>query len=385
MILKNITILNNQNVSSKQNLYIGRDKIVNSNSIEKNDSDVVIEFPFEVIAFPGLTNSHEHLTLNTHPIHKNKTYVDYVEWTYDNFEKTIEEINSVPFQLKYEWGILKNVLHGFTTILQHDAYLKNYTSKIADIYTDTLTIHSLTFDKKWKLKALLPFSKKKIIHIAEGTSSTAKNEFKKFSKWCLNSKNILAVHGISLEENETKKIGGLIWCPNSNMHLYEKTADIKRLKKSTPILFGTDSTVSSDWNLWKHLKQARNFNYLSDQELFDSITKTPAKIFNWKNKGSLKAGAMADIVIAKKSNSNFYDSFYSLESKDILLIVKSGNIIFYDDCISEKITIAIDTETFEKIEIQRSIKFVRFGINSLVKKIQKYHPDFSFESYFKIL
>jgi len=385
MILKNVHTLDRNNTMVKRSIAVSKGKI---DQIFTEDIEALyelIEFPNAVIAFPGLINSHDHLALNTHTIHKNRIYSDYIDWAADNFEDTIKEINDIPFKLRYEWGILKNVLQGFTTVLQHDLAIKNYKTHIADVFTDTMTIHSLAFDKKWKLKAMFPTFRKKIIHLAEGTSDHARHEPKRFLKRSIHPKNTLVVHGIGLTVSDGKKFGGLIWCPNSNTHLYGLTANVGLLKNTIPILFGTDSTISADWNFWKHLKQARHLDYLSDNELFDSMTKTPSKVFNWKHKGSLSEGKIADIIIARKREEDFYNSFYALEPEDILLIVKSGKIIFYDASLAENVFQFIDNETFEKIDINNHVKYLGFRVKKLTSEIKKHYPSFSFDSYFKLL
>ncbi|WP_298419152.1 amidohydrolase family protein [uncultured Kordia sp.] len=377
--------MNDENPSCQKNIFIEEDKIESISVEKKVNAEIAIGFPSEVIAFPGLVNSHEHLALNTHPIHKNKQYSDYVEWSLDDFEATIKEIESIPFELRYAWGVLKNVLHGFTTIFQHDIYLKNYQTPIADVVIDTMTIHSLRFDKKWKLKAMFPTRKKKIIHLGEGTSALAKTEPARFLKFCIQPKNMLAVHAISLTKNDAAKFGGVIWCPNSNIHLYGETAQISELKKVAPILFGTDSTVSSDWDLWQHVRQARKLKQLSDVELFESMTKTPANLFGFSEKGTLETGKMADIVIARKQDKNAVNAFYKVTSKDILLIVKTGKIIYYDESLQEQVMKFVDKQQFEAINIQNEVKYICFGVKKLTAQLKKYYPDFTYDSFFNII
>jgi len=80
------------------------------------------------------------------------------------------------------------------------------------------------------------------------------------------------VHGISLDKVNCQKFAALVWCPDSNLFLYNKTSNIEEVKNGTEILFGSDSTVSSDWNFWKHIRFARNLGYLSNNELYESLS-----------------------------------------------------------------------------------------------------------------
>ena len=59
------------------------------------------------------------------------------------------------------------------------------------------------------------------------------------------NKSLFAVHGIAMDEEQSRTFNALIWCPSSNYFLLNPTADIERLKTKTRILFGTDSTLTA--------------------------------------------------------------------------------------------------------------------------------------------
>tara|TARA_R110002049_G_scaffold309292_2_gene520352 strand:+ start:11394 stop:12551 length:1158 start_codon:yes stop_codon:yes gene_type:complete len=385
MILNNIYILDVNQDFRKQNIQIAGKKIKAITDYNTTKVENSISFLEDVIAFPGLINSHEHLAVNLHSIHKRRIYEDYIDWASDDFQETVDEIKSIPFNLRYQWGILKNVLHGFTTVVQHDNFLSEGEEALIDVFKNFKLIHSIHYDKKWKAKAMLPSSQKKIIHLSEGTSTKMRKEAKNLLKWSLQPKNIIIVHAINVTAEEAKHFGGLVWCPNSNLHLYNKTANVLELKKVIPIVFGTDSIISSDWNIWKHVREARALQYLTDVELYESLTTTPARIFNLENKGKIGKGALADIVIAKKSQQTKYDSLYDLNSEDILLIVKSGKIIFFDDTLKNQLPHELESTEFEKIKIKNTVKHIRFGIKKLVRDLQKSLPNFSHEHIFTIV
>lgn len=386
MILKNVHICGGIHNDTVKNIKIVNDKIIQISTINTDTikHEEGISFPCNVIIYPGLINSHDHLALNTHPILKNRIYNDYIEWAKEDFDKEKKEINSIPFELRCLWGILKNVIHGFTTVLQHDKWSDKITSKMVDVYTKPRIMHSIEFDRKWKLKALLPYRRKKIIHLAEGISKKIQEEPHKLLKYSLFPKQTILVHGISLEEKEAKKFGGLIWCPNSNIHLYDETANVKEFKNNLPILFGTDSTVSSDWDLWKHIKQAKALELLSDDELYNSLTVTPSNIFGFTKKGKVEENMLADIVVSRKKEIDSINSFFEQNNEDILMIVKSGEIVLFDEIILEDIISKVSVENFEKIKIGNSIKYLKFPIQKLVQQIRDYYPNFKFETFFTI-
>ena len=61
---------------------------------------------------------------------------------------------------------------------------------------------------------------------------------------------------------------------------------------------------------------------------------TPAAVWGLKGFGKIAEQYIADIVIAKKNNvSNNFDSFFSLNPEDILLILRNGEIKLFDSDI----------------------------------------------------
>ena len=49
-----------------------------------------------------------------------------------------------------------------------------------------------------------------------------------------------------MDEQQATAFEALVWCPASNYFLLNTTAAVDKLKTKTSILFGTDSTLTSD-------------------------------------------------------------------------------------------------------------------------------------------
>jgi cytosine/adenosine deaminase-related metal-dependent hydrolase len=375
VLLANLHIVGKPESPQGYQILVEDDKIKEVEPRIAKDHPKQLSFHEEVIAFPGLINAHEHLSKNTHGILGTVPCSDYTSWANSISREVKDEVDRIPFALSYQWGMLKNILHGFTTVIQHDSFLENFQSGIVDVYTKSRVIHSLAYDKKWKIKVNWPESKWKVIHLAEGVSPLAENEPKTLLRWCSWPKKILAVHGIRLKAKEASKLGGLIWCPNSNFSLYGETADIRSLKNELPILFGTDSTISSAWDLRFHLKQARETDLLSDLELFQSITSIPADIFDYTDRGEIARGKQADVVIARKKQKNLYDAFFDLEPKDILIVIKSGNIVLFDESLYQQWSDKISLTEFDPVMVSGVKKHIRYPVTQLGTEIKEYYPS----------
>ncbi|MEO8398635.1 MAG: amidohydrolase family protein [Ignavibacteriaceae bacterium] len=352
-------------------------KVVKSKELKNTPTDETINFA-NVLAFPGIINSHDHLEFNLFPKLGNKKYQDYVEWGEDIHQKNSEIIQSVlkiPLDLRIKFGIYKNLLCGITTIIHHGNMFDSFNNEIIDIQTGGAIIHSVQLEKNWKLKLNNPINFEKIlIHTGEGNNENSKTEIDELIKWNLLNKKLIGIHAIGMNEKQAKHFNAIIWCPASNFFLYGKTTDINLLKTQTKILFGTDSTTSADWNFWEHLRLAKKLNFFDDFELFNSVTKNSAEVFNLKNTGELKENYFADIIIAKKKIGNIWEAFYSVNPEDIILILKKGKTVLFDEEISKDIK-PFASKKFYKFNFKNKTKFTLYDINESIEQAKSYNPE----------
>ncbi len=382
MLINNVQIINNEQYSSQIRIKGSKIIKVNPFNLRKDDNYEELSFNFSnAIAFPGIINSHDHLEFNLFPKLGNRIYNDYIEWGNDINEqnkKQIEIVKKVPKDLHYKWGLYKNLICGVTTIINHGKILDTQHNNLPDVYSNYNYLHSLRIENKWKIKFLfklnrLPF----LIHIGEGTNKESINEIDELIKWNIFKKDLIGIHAIAMNEEQSKQFKAIIWCPDSNSFLYNKTANIPLLKKYSNILFGTDSTLSADWNLWNHLRLARDLNYLNEDELFLSISETASKVWGLKSKGKIEINNLADIVICKKKYKNKWESFYSINPEDILMILKKGIIVLIDS----ELTIQyqnFNKDDFDLIYINSIKKYIIKGIRDLIQSINSLLPEFEF-------
>ena len=225
------------------------------------------------------------------------------------------------------------------------------------------------------------FAKKQpyVIHVGEGTDALAHKEIDKLIKINFLKKSLFAVHGVAMDEEQAKNFKGLIWCPDSNFFLLKTTADIKRLKTKTRILFGTDSTLTADWNLWNHLRVARKTELMNDHELFNTLTKTPAVAWQQDEIGAIAANKQADIVIAKSGDIRGFDALYSLNPEDIQMVLQHGKIRLFAEEIKEQlIGDDFSLSEFNKINVNGKFKYVYGDLPKLIREVKTYYAQVNF-------
>jgi cytosine/adenosine deaminase-related metal-dependent hydrolase len=334
------------------------------------------------IVFPGLINSHDHLDFNLFPNLGNRTYGNYREWAgfiHQHYQKEINEVLSIPKYLRTQCGIYKNLLCGVTTVVNHGDPLMVGDAPI-NVVQPVNNLHSVGFEKQWKLKLNHPLRRKHpyVIHIGEGVDAVAYREINQLLNWNLLNKKLIGVHGLSMTAQQASSFSALVWCPVSNQYMFNATANIHELKHHTPILFGTDSTLTAHWNIWEHLKAARATAQLQDEELFDALTIIAAKI--WKlNCGNIAASSVADLVVAhRKTAGSFYSNFYALEPEDILLVICKGQIRLFDESLLDQLNQFILPEDFSAININSKVKYVVGNLPALLNQVASYHQNVSF-------
>jgi cytosine/adenosine deaminase-related metal-dependent hydrolase len=335
----------------------------------------------EAIVLPGLINSHDHLDFNLFPQFGDRFYQNYTEWgahIHQQYLEQIQQVLKIPVELRAAWGVYKNLLSGVTTVVDHSDGPK-FTDELINIVQAYHCLHSVQFEKQWKRKLNNPlkFKNPYVIHTGEGVDALAHREINDLLKGNLLKKKLIGIHGVAMQPQQAEKFKALVWCPQSNYFLLNQTADIKVLKQHTPILFGTDSTLTSDWNIWEHLRLAVKMDHLSAEELWASMTTTPAKI--WKlNSGELAANKDADIVIAKTSDHG-YNNLYNLNPEDLLLIMHRGKINLFDAELYQQLADqGFPMQQFDRVKIGNKHKYVVGGISHLMEQIKYHYPRFIF-------
>jgi cytosine/adenosine deaminase-related metal-dependent hydrolase len=337
-----------------------------------------------VIAFPGLVNSHDHLDFNLFPFLGNRIYADYREWGSDihrSHREMIAAILRVPSALRARWGLYKNLLNGVTTVIHHGPELP-VEDNIISTWQQGISLHSVSGEKGWHSRLIRPLDLRRpiVIHTGEGTSAVASREIGRLIRWNVFRKPLVAVHGIAMTERQAASFRALVWCPLSNENLYGATARVDRLRHHIPVVLGTDSTLSASWNIYEHLRMARRLRMTDDAGLWRMVTTTPAAIWGLDRLGSIAEGYRADLVIARRpEGSASWDALYALDPADLLLVLHKGEISLFDRSLYSQLeSPGFGMAGFYPVRIGDEQKYVRGDLPGLIEEIRRYYPAASF-------
>jgi len=379
MILNNLTMAGTDDLVS---IVIVDDKIAAVLPGAVADINDVLTLNFEnALVFPGLINSHDHLDFNLYPQLGKSTYGNYTEWgrhIHKNYKSEIAAVLKVPSVLRYEWGVFKNLLCGVTTVINHGAS-SGLKDDLITIFEDMQTLHSVGFEVAWRFKLNNPLNAKLpvCIHVGEGDDWRSFNEINQLTRWNLLGRPLIGVHAVAMSEKQAKKFKALIWCPESNYFLLNKTASVNKLKKNAEILFGTDSTLTGNWDIWEHLRIARQTRLLDDEALYYTLNQNAAR--TWAlNSGSIEPVKEADIVVAQtKKGMRDYHAFFALQPADLLLVIHRGNVRLFDETLAAQLQ-TVDPDNFSRIYVNGACKYVQGNLPALMAQILEYYPGANF-------
>jgi cytosine/adenosine deaminase-related metal-dependent hydrolase len=333
------------------------------------------------MAFPGLINAHDHLDFNLFPQLGGKIFNNYTEWgahIHREYKSRIDEIMKIPANLRSKWGVYKNLLCGVTTVVNHGEKLE-LQEELISVFEGAQVLHSVHFEKGWRWKLNHPLKSKVplTMHTGEGTDRLAFDEINRLTRWNLLKRKLIGIHAVAMTETQAKKFGAVVWCPQSNYFLLNQTAAVNKLGKCADIMFGTDSTLTGEWDIWEHLRFARKLQLLDDAELYQTISETPASIFGL-NRGAILPGKEADIVVAGiKQQKAGLSTFFAITPHDLLLVMQQGELRLFDASLIPQ-NPAIDLTGFTKVYLDDRCKYVQGYLPGLMEEISTYCPSVRF-------
>jgi cytosine/adenosine deaminase-related metal-dependent hydrolase len=336
------------------------------------------------LAFPGLINSHDHLDFNLFPPLGNRVYDNYMQWGRDihqNNKATIQAVQRIPQALRAQWGIYKNLCGGVTTVVNHGPRLKLGQQLPITVFQRCRNLHSVGFDKHWKRQLQHPFRWRRpvVVHVGEGTDEPSRQEIDALLRANRFHRPLVGIHGVAITVEQAAGFHALVWCPASNLFLLGQTAAVDELVGHTGLLFGTDSTLTAPWDIWQHLRLARQLERLTEAALLDSLTVEAARIWGIKDTGSLAAGQVADMVVSNTKGAAGIDRFFATTPADILLVMHQGQLSLFDESLLPKLQAqGFATAGYDSLSIGQRTKYVRGPVQQLMAAIRQHHPAVQF-------
>ncbi|MBI3111999.1 MAG: amidohydrolase family protein [Ignavibacteriales bacterium] len=352
-------------------------------SLCPNGNDILLPLEGACIV-PGLINSHDHLELNLFSRLGDPPYSNYVEWGNDiraRHKEQIRHVMRVSLRLRLLWGAYKNILSGVTTVVHHNPYyLYFYFGFPIAVYRNYSWIHSLSFDPRLQKKLKSGGRKVRIIHLAEGVDSLARGELARLQELGGLQSNTVLVHGVGLSPDDCLQIersgAGLVWCPGSNMFLFNRTAPIASMPASIPVALGTDSTLTGHTSLFDELREARRLTHRDADRLLGMVTSIPARMFGMAS-GKITEGATADLLVFDQESGEPFSDFLNLDAGKIKVLFKAGLPLLGEEGLKPLLT-GHGRRAYERIAVGGRRKFIASPFGSMARRIKAILPSFNF-------
>ena len=298
------------------------------------------------LIFPGLINAHDHLQLNgIQPLPHDRPFANSYEWSDAvaawRTRPDVAASVAIPASVRHWLGALKNLLSGATTVAHHDpwhAILDDVDFPVG-VLRNSGWSHSLGLgatargdggrygpEPRSSFAATSP-DWPWIIHLGEGTDGVAAGELAALEAMgCLGSNTVL-VHGVALGPDAVDRVvardAAVIWCPASNIAMFGRTLDPRRLFDGGRLALGSDSRLTGSRDLLDELRVAAGQSDLEPHELLRLVTADASRVLRMRDCGTLAPGARADCVIVR-AGGDPYATLLSTRRADIRAVVRGG-------------------------------------------------------------
>jgi len=308
--------------------------------------DVVVDLRGDRV-LPGLINAHDHLQLNNYPRVKFRdAHRNVGEWISDvdsrrTSDARLAQAKQVPREARLWQGALKNLLAGVTTVAHHDPLYPVLRASHFPIriLTDYGWAHSLGIDGEASVQrshretpGLWPW----LIHAGEGVDAAATREFGRLESLGCMTANARFIHGVAFNSDERERLAnmgaGLVWCPASNLYLFGRTADVRMLAARGCVALGSDSRLSGSRDLLDELREAHATGMVLEEEIESLVTGASAALLRLTNRGALREGMLADIVILPRAMP-----LWNARRADLRGVMLGGNLLYGDASIASQL------------------------------------------------
>lgn len=341
------------------------------------------------VLFPGLVNAHDHLELNHFPRTRyRECYSNAHEWG----EDVSKHLDTAPFVAlrrkrlaeRCLIGGLKNLLSGVTTVAHHNPLHRPLRQRWfpVDVLRRYVWEHSLYFGNEDSIRAALahiPADIPFIIHLAEGTDAVAAAEYPALSRLGAARPNTLLVHGVGLSLADRvaaiQQIGGLVWCPSTNLYLLGATADVQAWATASKLALGSDSRLTADGDLLDELRCAWATEQLNATQLLHTVTDWPAHMLGLPHKGRLQLGSAADVLALPLPGGNapLTQPLYSSQRSDVGMVIRGGVPQIGD----AQLLAQFRTERFEAVAVDGRPKLMQRYLARRVRRSSLQEPGLS--------
>jgi len=308
------------------------------------------------LIFPGLIDSHNHPSYNVlDTIPFQELFEDRYEWRATDLEDDFNaQLNSIRHYGGYYAQYLNlmklaevRALTAGTTAIQGSNCNGDYDADYAHqgiVINNVERYPALAYHSTFPLWETPSFWadastenwERFIVHLAEGTSAAALDEFYQWQGMGMLDGRTTIIHGVPLGAPEWAAMAAvdanIVWSPVSNLTLYGATADIPgALAAGVNVALAPDWTESGAPNILEEMKAANRYNQeewggvITPLQFAEFVTCNAAKaVGNQRFAGQITPGYRANLMVISGSVNRPYRALLRAEPADVKLTVVDG-------------------------------------------------------------
>lgn len=355
-----------------------------------------------LLVFPGLIDGHDHLLGTYLPrVGDRRPYMNWLAWDNDLKSSPIyAERQHIESSDLYLMGGFRHLISGVTSVQDHiphfvrDIFGKETPIRLLKEYAMAHSVGSMALgwgdgielEHQKAVKEGLPF----ITHCSEGFDDETLASVSVLNGKGAISEHSVLIHGIAFSDDDiellAKNKSNVVWCPVSNLFMFEKTARVKELiDAGVNVVLGTDSPMSGSVNVFEEMFIAKNYYYqhygepLDDRLLVEMLTTNAAKAMFRPDLGTIEEETTADLLVIEGDARSPYRSLTSMSFADIMLVVIDG-IPRYADKSFIPLFEALELD-YQKIKVAGAQKIIGGDILGMLQRIRDavgFHKELAF-------
>ena len=333
------------------------------------------------LILPGLVNAHDHLEFALFPRLGNGRYENFVDWAEDIHRTHAGEIarhRQIPKAVRLWWGGIRNLLCGVTTVCHHNPYEPEVFSDdfVIRVLKNYEWAHSLRLDPEAARKKTMRGDRKFFIHLAEGLDRQCADEIVELHRAGALDGNTVIIHGLGLGPKGSELLrssgAGLVWCPTSNLFLFEQAMPFEEIRHFPKVALGSDSPLTAHGDLLDEVRCACQRLHTPPAHAYEYVTKQAAGLLGLRNgEGTLRIGAYADLVAVRDRGLPPGESLLSLTYRDVELVLIGGRVQLASAHMKRRLP-ENTVEGLQVLSVEGLNRWVRAPLESLFNETLKH-------------
>jgi cytosine/adenosine deaminase-related metal-dependent hydrolase len=330
---------------------------------------------------PGLINPHDHLEFSLFPRLGEPPYRNYIDWGEDihhKFPDLIAKQRAVPKDVRLQWGGIRNLLCGVTTVSHHNPLWPalqrgDFPVRVVQQYG---WAHSPALGGDLSAaRAATPEGRPFIVHACEGVDELARAELWSLDRSGLLDTGTVLVHGLAIDAAGFALIQergvSLIVCPSSNNFLFGELPDMDLLGGLANVALGNDSPLTAEGDLLDEVRFAIRSCGIAPCAAYRMVTTAAAAILRLGDgEGAIRESGVADLIAVRDTGQNIADKLPVISRIDVEFVMIRGIVQLASESILERLPSAM-RQGMEPLWIDGIVRWVRAPVKELMRQTEE--------------